>query len=254
MDTSIDTSMDRLALHSRSPYRQKVPPPPTACCIYPYSVDKLRLINVPRNLLPAFRIAVQTSWTRGIQSEGMNDTKTCYEVKLKGYPWPMGAQKSAIAVESCRLTTSIMRFMLSHGWGLELSTHLQFKNRQDCWFFRKKAQETHVVMCGVSFSSQDKIRVVDGSPEVTQAVKSTIENHWDKGLQQHSLHCEAEEFRLKGRPWTCRHDKRQAYALLMYLIDELKSARWILYASVGTGTSWKGGAEMDTWILKKSKP
>lgn len=240
--------MERLSLRSRNALKPAAPP--TVCCIYPHYVDKLRLINFPPNLLPAFRIAIQTSWNKGIQSEGINDQKTCYEVKLRGYPWSV-TKNSVVAIGSCRLATSIMRFMLSHGWGLELATHLQFRSGQDSWFFRKTSQETHVVMCGISFSSQDKIRVIDGSPEVSQAVGSTIENHWFRGLQLQRVHCEAEEFKLKGRPWTSSHEKTHASALIMYLIESLRNVGWNLYASVGTAT---GGTEMDSWILQKSRP
>lgn len=243
--------MDYLPLRSdRHTISARSPP---FCCIFPSLHDRLGLINVPENLMPGLRSAIQSAWSDGIQSEGSNETRACYEIKLRGDPWWMKSSKRA---ESCRLAASIMRFMLSHGWALELSTHTQIIISQDSWFFRKKPLETNAVMCGILFDSQDMIRVVDGAPEVIQAVRSTIENHWYKGLQMHRVHDGADEFKLKGYPWQNSKDNARASAIVMYLADALKSEGWSLYASVGISS--RGApehyTEMKTWILKTSKP
>lgn len=74
-------------------YPEKYYPPVTpqsvqVCSIQFSKTDRIRINgipNFPENLIPIVRTAIETGWTKGIQSEG--DFHGAYEFKVSGNPW-----------------------------------------------------------------------------------------------------------------------------------------------------------------------
>lgn len=54
-------------------------------CISLHDKDKLRVTNLPQDVMDILRTVIQCSWARGIQSEKRYSVS--YEFKLRGFPW-----------------------------------------------------------------------------------------------------------------------------------------------------------------------
>jgi hypothetical protein len=121
--------------------------------------DRLRFLNFPEHVLGMCRYAVQSSWKRGIQSEG--DYGGSWEFKLQGHPWRGSGDD---AVQARRLVTAILRTLHSQGWVLMLSTDISKKNRdKDTLMFRHQVPApADCDWCCIGFSKRDRIKFIDG--------------------------------------------------------------------------------------------
>lgn len=59
-------------------------------CISLHDKDKLRVTNLPQDVMDILRSVIQCSWARGIQSEKRYSVS--YEFKLRGFPWRKAAK------------------------------------------------------------------------------------------------------------------------------------------------------------------
>lgn len=111
-------------------------------------------------------------------------------------------------------------------------------------------------MCSNSFNMTDRIRVIDGSEDVVQVVRSAIQEHWRRGLQAERVYYGCPEFKLCSTPWFAgRKDILDMRFFLMQLVVDLERAGWFLYASVAlSNTTYSNHlslSDLDTWVLKR---
>ena len=223
-------------------------------CLSLHESDKIRVMALSADSLPALRTAIEASWQYGIQSEGVYGIS--YEFKLRGRPW-QGSGEQANAAR--RLIAGVFGFLLQQGWVLNVASDLsKSPDEKDTFYFKR---ETHpnpgAHLCAISFNMSDTIRVISAPPEVAQVVRASIQNFWHRGLQQESLYYGEPEFKLHGNPWTWKGtEAMQTRMFVGQMIGALDRAGWQVYASIdiSTGRFVNNNDSrrkfMDSWILR----
>lgn len=226
-------------------------------CISLHETDKLRVMNMSAEMVDSLRGVIQSSWTRGIKSEG--SYAVSYEFKLGGRPW-LGQGEEA--VDARRLIARILGFMLQRGWVLVVATDVSRKEHtKDSLFFRSQPVPPQAaVTAAISFNMTDRVRVIDGTEELAQVVRSCIQNCWSRGLQGERIYNGVPEFKMHGRPWEPSGEGKMVTRMFVaQLIGALDGAGWEVYTSVDIsyGTGGQSGENgrtpirsMDSWVLR----
>lgn len=190
------------------------------------STDKLRLLRFSEPDLGAVRLAINQSWSQGIQHE--ESYYGAWEYKLKGNPW-YGAGDEAIP--SRILTTAIFAALYNQGWSLAQNSDLsKAEHDKDTMFFRKFSALPPCHWSSISFNEFDKIRLIRGPPELIQAVGQLL-----RPLTQEVKEKEAgtTQWKLKGTPWKAsRGETVTSRVLVLDLISLLDHHGWQVYASI----------------------
>lgn len=233
------------------------------CCVCIQSTDKLRMIGMPEEYWDDLRRVLETAWPPGIQREKWVDAAR--EVKLNGNPWDGEGEDS---IQCRRLVVALVGFLESRGWVLEAASCLNRKSAsKDSLLFRRpsdKASENAPPakadsggkpdICSVSFSMNDRVRVIDVPASVADAIKDVIQSEWRHGMEKERWFNGVPEYKLNGSPWNAEGDETvQANFLVSKLMRALRAIGWKVHASVGI-TNGKEGRDLDTWILKRITP
>ncbi|KAI8821871.1 uncharacterized protein EV422DRAFT_527370 [Fimicolochytrium jonesii] len=239
------------------------------CCISLHESDKLRLLNVPQELIPDFAALLTRSWQKGVQR--VQRYGPSLEYKLSGRPW-RGQGDDAI---TCRLLArDILSFMFSRGWRLAVSTDLSKKQGDsDSWFFESFVipHSTRAPLAGgagsskmdphfgaISFNRSDRIRLIGLPPDLQATIVQCVKQSWARGIQHHGpfdSDPRAYELKLAGNPWhTYGTDTILSRSLALSLLHCIKMNGWEIYASVDLGgrigTNDCPAGDLDSWIIK----
>lgn len=97
-----------------------------AICLSLHEEDKIRVMNLPRELVDPLHLVIQSRWRKGIQSEGLFGIS--YEFRLHGKPWSLSSWEDVEDEESINnargLVAHILCFLLQHGWALVATTNI----------------------------------------------------------------------------------------------------------------------------------
>ena len=228
---------------------------PQMLCLSLDGSDRIRVMALSADSLPALRTAIEASWQYGIQSEGVYGIS--YEFKLRGQPWQGCGEQ---ANDARRLIAGVFGFLLQQGWVLSVASDLsKLPDEKDTFYFKR---ETHpnpdAKLCAISFNMSDTIRVISGPPEVAQVVRGSIQDFWHRGLQRQGFYHGEPEFKLRGNPWTLGGiEAMQTRMFVGQMIEALDRAGWQVYASIDISTGRLSGNKddhnyyfMDSWILR----
>lgn len=97
-----------------------------AICLSLHEEDKIRVMNLPRELVDPLHLVIQSRWRKGIQSEGL--FAISYEFRLHGKPWSLSSsadEEDEETIDNARgLVAHILCFLLQHGWALVATTNI----------------------------------------------------------------------------------------------------------------------------------
>ncbi|KAJ4336926.1 hypothetical protein N0V95_008475 [Ascochyta clinopodiicola] len=222
------------------------PPPPFQtrfASMSMHAVDDLRFLHFPPQVIDQCRATILGVWKDGIQKERMYGISQ--EFKLSGYPW--SAMGSA-AMEACRLIAALLGTLRDLGWVLSLNTDVS-KNAddKDSLIFRHQSPAPAPCdWCSISFSRGDRIRLIDASPEVCQALPVRLGQEWVTKVSEYAPGIQ--DIKLHGYPWTASgKDTMRVRELLLTMMETLEEEGWTVYASIDQSVS--GGqntSEADT--------
>ncbi|KAG8814055.1 hypothetical protein FRC17_001305 [Serendipita sp. 399] len=165
----------------------------THACISLNRTDRLRLIKFPQSAVEAIKAAISRSWPKGIQGEGEHAGST--EFQMRGNPW--GGDGSE-AVPAIYMMCEIMSAVYHLGWMLMMATDISKRAMdKDTLIYRQGDIPSPCVFMAVSFNDGDKLRLINASNEVINAVK----NIWGGNVQRESWKLDnvAWEFKLAGQ-------------------------------------------------------
>ena len=108
-------------------FQKKEPKRCPMMCLSLNDVDKLRLINMPNEMMELLKNILCSRWLKGIQKEQILTLSmgTAYEAKLSGWPWMGGDRNDTLHARSF-LCIIIQEFM-ERGWTLFLSADVSAK-------------------------------------------------------------------------------------------------------------------------------
>lgn len=166
--------------------------PQLVVCVSLSSQDSLQLINAPESLRPAFKEAVSTGYSYGIQEERPYGQD--FEVKLRGYPWNSANLEEGIFAR--RLILELFRKFDQNRFQFYGTANL--KGTADCIFFMYDDQQapgaSQYMM--ISLNQNDRIRLIDSPQNVIDATRQILNQYWKNGLQAESNLNLAWEFKV----------------------------------------------------------
>ncbi|KAJ8118958.1 hypothetical protein OPT61_g159 [Boeremia exigua] len=209
-----------------------------------HSTDDLRFLYFPPQVIDQCRNTVQGVWRGGIQRESMYGNSQ--EFKLSGYPWSaMGSD----AMEARRLVAALLGTLHTMGWVLTLNTDVsKSPSDKDTLLFRYQSPAPAPCdWCSIAFSRSDRIRLVDSSPEVCQALQTRLGQDWVSKVSQYAPGIQ--EIKFHGYPWSAGgKETMRVRELLLTMLTTLEEEGWTVYASIDQSAS--GGdntSETDSW-------
>ncbi|KAF9700859.1 hypothetical protein EKO04_000211 [Ascochyta lentis] len=227
------------------------PPPPFQtrfASMSMHSNDDLRFMHFPTEVVDQCRSTVLGVWKGGIQKERMYGNSQ--EFKLSGYPWSaMGSD----AMEACRLIGALLGTLRSLGWVLSLNTNVSqnLANKDSLIFRYQSPAPAPCDWCSISFSRTDRIRLIDVSPEVCQALPARLGQEWVSKTSQYAPGIQ--EVKLHGYPWAAGgKDTMRVRELLLTMLETLEEEGWTVYASIDQSMSSQNTSETDTVSILKS--
>jgi hypothetical protein len=207
--------------------------------------DRLRLLRFPSADIESVHSAINASWPRGVQD--IREHYGSHEFKLKGNPW---SGQSDEAIFARRMMCKILETLSNTGWVLAVTADISKRTTEkDTLIFRY--QQPPPATCdwmSISFSLQDRIRLIDAPEELIQYLVSCL----GRFIQRHKRHKleGTYELQIHGYPWRAPDNKiMESRLLLLQLLEGLDAKGWTVYASIDqktgpTGdTSW---SEPDT--------
>lgn len=209
-----------------------------------HSSDDLRFLRFPPEVVDQCRNTVLSVWRRGIQKEGMYGNS--HEFKLSGYPW---LSTGSDAMDARRLLPALLGTLHSMGWVLSLNTDVsKSPNDKDTLLFRYQSPAPAPRdWCSISFSRSDRMRLIDISPEVCQALPARLGQEWVSKVNQYSPGIQ--EIKFHGYPWSTGGKRTmQVRELLLTMLGVLEEEGWTVYASIDQNASGgdQGSSETDT--------
>lgn len=208
-----------------------------------HSTDNLRFLRFPPQVVDHCRNTVLSVWRGGIQKEGMYGNSQ--EFKLQGYPWSALGSDS---MQARRLVTALLVTLHDLGWVFMLNTDVS-KNAGDKDTLLFRYQTPAPAPCdwfSISFSSADRIRLIDASLEVCQALPARLGPQWVDKKSQYAPGIK--EIKLHGHPWAAGgKETMRVRELLLTMLETLEAEGWTVYASIDQSMSGGGHTtETDT--------
>jgi len=178
-----------------------------------------------KDIVEAVEAAIKDHWPEGAsrkfkagQIPGLGSFKMC------GTPWWADGQA---AVHTRILVLKIMESLLQAGWlcidAMDIFNQLADKSL----FVFRKCNPVTTNMVAISFNQSDRIRLMNGNPEMQTALEKTIKNQWN--IQKSSEYGPSYEWKLEGKPWDegFFHNK----ALALFLLHAMTELGWVLICS-----------------------
>lgn len=123
-----------------------------AICLSLHEEDKIRIMNLPRELVDPLHLVIQSRWRKGIQSVGL--FAISYEFRLHGKPWSSSSSEDedSETINNARgLVAHILCFLLQHGWALVATTNigkymhdLGFREKETMYFKHRQGSDIRV--------------------------------------------------------------------------------------------------------------
>lgn len=198
-----------------------------------HSNDDLRFLHFPPQVVDLCRNIILGVWKGGIQREGMYGNSQ--EFKLSGSPW---SAEGSNTMGARRLIAALLGTLHDLGWVLTLNTDVSKKiNDKDTLLFRYQSPAPAPCdWCSISFSRSDKIRLIDASPEVCQALSARLGQEWVSDVSQYAPGIM--EIKLHGYPWSAGgKETMRVRELLLTMLGTLEEVGWIVYASIDQSMS-----------------
>ncbi|WWD02829.1 hypothetical protein V865_000871 [Kwoniella europaea PYCC6329] len=227
------------------------PPPPFPHlygCLHLGRSDRVRLIGLPQNAVPAVEEAIRRVWMAGIQkSEAYYKG---WEWKLSGNPW---YGQGAEAIYSRRLMCHILHALSAIGWDIHMSCDLTKKSFDKDTLILHSVQPRQKYYFSISFNESDKIRIIDPPDgRVRDAFLRAVQT-WPLGIQaQIEKEPGATQVKLRGNPWwTSSGDQVvEARLLVCTLLSAMESVGFELVSSVDMSSgSGDNNYDLDTWFF-----
>ena len=95
-------------------------------CVALSLTDRIRLINIPTDVVTEVEKAVRGAWRKGIQQTRRYGSS--YEIKLHGRPWSY-SRMSDHMIEPRRLVTRVLQTLFDKGWVMKASVDVSQKER-----------------------------------------------------------------------------------------------------------------------------
>ncbi|KAG0350884.1 hypothetical protein BGX24_007998 [Mortierella sp. AD032] len=100
----------------------------------------------------------------------------------------------------------------------------------------------------ISFGSSNKVKVIDGSQDVVEAVRQAIKAQWINGIQRDEPRQTAHEFKLLGSPWYPNGSETVfSRMMLTQILSNLRVLGYKLYTSVDISA---GSGDTESWIFR----
>jgi hypothetical protein len=212
-----------------------------------HTVDDLRFLRFPPQVVDQCRNTVLSVWKRGIQKEGMYGNSQ--EFKLHGYPWQAQGKD---AMEARRLINALLATLHSLGWVLMLNTDVS-KNLsdKDTLLFRYQSPAPAPCdWCSISFTRLDRIRLIDTPPEIVHTLPARLGPEWVDKQSEYAPGIQ--DIKLRGYPWSASgKETMRVRELLLTMLETLEEEGWTVYASIDqSGGANQQSSETDTvgWL------
>jgi hypothetical protein len=212
--------------------------------------DCIRILQFPQKDIDALRGVIKQLWAKGIKKERLFYS-SCYEFKLRGYPWNGSSWTGSESIPSRILMREIFAYLFSVGWILHASNN-------DTLIFRQ--QQTSPPECdwiSITFDRDDRLRLIGASTELIALFRDMLKS---MGLLQDEFWKEKEnnawEFKIKGRPWSFfREDMVKGSLLLLRIVETLETHGWSLYSNTRRNLFGQSGAISfsNGWFCVKDK-
>ena len=95
-------------------------------CVALSMTDRIRLINIPTDVVAEVEKAVRNAWRKGIQQT--RHYGSSYEIKLHGRPWSY-SRMSDHMIEPKRLVTRVLQTLFDSGWVMKAAVDVSQKER-----------------------------------------------------------------------------------------------------------------------------
>ncbi|KAK3845225.1 MAG: hypothetical protein J3R72DRAFT_521203 [Linnemannia gamsii] len=241
---------------SAPPYYSKLEAPhyqqsPQFCCITLNESDKIRLIGGHPELVSHLRAGINRSWPGKISAE--QNYYGAHEFKMHGSPWLAYGSEH---VPARRLALEVVRVMVKQGWNLVQSVDVSRKEMdKDSMFFETVDPNSvtgldlqNLDMFCISFGSSNKVKVIDGSQDVVEAVRQAIKAQWINGIRRDEPRQAAHEFKLLGCPWYPNGSETVlSRMMLAQILSNLRVLGYKLYTSVDISG---GSGDTESWIFR----
>ncbi|WWC70353.1 uncharacterized protein I206_104303 [Kwoniella pini CBS 10737] len=227
------------------------PPPPFPhlfACLHLGRSDRVRLIGLPQNAIPAVEEAIRRVWIAGIQTSA--PYYNGWEWKLSGNPW---YGRGAEAVYSRRLLSHILHALSSIGWDLHMSCDLTKKGWDKDTLILHSVQPHQKFYFSISFNESDKIRIIDPPDNMVKDAFVRAVKTWPLGIQtEYEKEPGAHQLKLRGNPWLTSDGTQvvEARLLACTVLSAMESVGFELVGSVDMSTgSGDNNYDLDTWFF-----
>ncbi|WWD17427.1 hypothetical protein CI109_101868 [Kwoniella shandongensis] len=226
------------------------PPPPFPhlfACLHLGRTDRVRLIGVPQNVIPAVDEAIKRVWLPGIQQQGPYTSG--WEWKVSGNPWQgFGIE----AITARRLLSHILHALSAVGWDIHMSCDLSKKSYDKDTIFLHSVPPRQRYYFAISFNESDKIRIIDPPNDYVRDAFIRAVHTWPAGIQQER---EKEpgcyQLKLRGYPWFSSDGTQivEARLLACTILSAMESVGFELVSSVDMSTASENNRDLDTWYF-----
>lgn len=219
--------------------------------------DRIRLFDLPNELLKNLISIMNEFWPKGIQEQGLKSN--CYEFKLKGNPWWSDAEE---AVESRKLLSNLFQLFSVNGWKMYGSCDLtKSSSKKSTFFFKYSAPNAGSIhnFC-LSLNESDKIRIINNNDmKLPDQIRSSIIQTWPKGIQKEKNYFNSWQFKLNGYPFECLA-KTHVYTciLMMTILKTIESNGYRLLCSADVSGKYYHDSnnhtdhpvDLDSWFFE----
>ncbi|KAK8864276.1 hypothetical protein IAR55_001522 [Kwoniella newhampshirensis] len=227
------------------------PPPPFPryfACLHLGRTDRIRLIGLPQDCIPAVDEAIKRVWYPGVQTQGPYISG--WEWKVSGNPW-RGQGIEAIAAR--RLLSHILHALSAIGWDLHMSCDLSKKEWDKDTLFLHSVPPRQRYYFSISFNESDKVRIIDPPDMIVQDAFVRAVQTWPAGIQkQGEKESGCYQLKLRGTPWWTSDGAEVVHSRLLgcTILSAMESVGFELVSSVDMSMG-NGDRQMDldTWFF-----
>jgi len=216
--------------------------------------DRIRLVGCPPDLRVKLRSTIQNYWGH-IQAEKVNDG--ALEFKLEGNPWSSWSSEEDYVL-SRQLLAGLLACSITYGWKLiQASDITKVDGEKDVMFFENATPEPDVSVMVMSLHSSDTIRLINADQYHKQLLKDAVKSQWKLGIERDGEYHGSYEIKMTGKPWVQSESGGHKNSvlrtcLMCQIIANFKVVGYKLYGCVNISSS-TDGADLDTWVFKKTK-
>ena len=192
--------------------------------------DILHFVDFPENLGQVVLDVVKENWPKGIQRT--KSIGQVLEVKLKGSPWRAHGDDS---IKSKVLLRALLNELVSRNWVVYGSTNLRGNADTISFKYDPTIENLDSFKVGfiLSLDRDDRMCLHNAPQEAIDAVRVTLKDEYEEGIQREKGKSTAFEFKLTGIPWcgllSSAVDSR---LLLCKIFERLVAIGWRVQLSI----------------------